>query len=166
MTEPQSNSTSAIAEVLSRPDHRWEALSVGDTIESPGMTITDAHLVQWAGLTGDIVSLHLDDVYAAQTPFGQRVGHGPLTLSLALGLLTQTGYFSNVAAWLGLEAVRATRPVLIGDTIRARAELVSARTTSKPANGIWTFDYTVSNQHDEIVMTFQSSFLIKREGAQ
>ena len=68
-----------------------------------GMTITDAHLVQWAGLTGDLVSLHLDETYAAETPFGQRIAHGPLTLSLGLGLMTQTGYFSNVVAWLGLD---------------------------------------------------------------
>ena len=150
---------------LTRPDVRWESLSVGDVIESAGMTITDAHLVNWAGLTGDIVSLHLDEVYASQTPFGQRIGHGPLTLSLALGLLTQTGYFSNVSAWLGLDEVRALKPVFIGDTIRAVAELTAARATSKPKNGIWTFRYAVVNQRNEEVMTFQSSFMIPREGA-
>ena len=165
MSIPASNAVRPERSPLTRPDHRWESLGVGDVIESPGMTISEAHLVSWAGLTGDIVSLHLDEVYASQTPFGERIGHGPLTLSLALGLLTQTGYFSNVSAWLGLEAVRAVRPVLIGDTVRARAELTVSRPTSKPENGIWTFEYTVVNQRDETVMTFQSSFLIKREGA-
>lgn len=150
--------------IHTRPDHRWESLTVGDIVESPGLTISEAHLVTWAGLTGDIVSLHLDEVYASKTPFGQRIGHGPLTLAAALGLITQTGYFSNVAAWLGLDVVRATRPVFIGDTVRARAEVTVARETSKPENGVWTLDYTVLNQRDEVVMTFQSSFLIKREG--
>lgn len=148
--------------VKRRPDHHWEDLVVGDEVESPGMTITEAHLVSWAGLTGDWVSLHLDEEYAAKTPFGQRIGHGPLTLSLALGLLTQTGYFSNVSAWLGLEAVRAVKPVLIGDTIVARAVVSTARETKKPENGIWTLDYTVRNQHEETVMTFTSSFLVLR----
>lgn len=129
---------------------------------SPGLTISEAHLVTWAGLTGDIVSLHLDEVFASQTPFGQRIGHGPLSLSCALGLMTQTGYFTNVAAWLGLDVVRATAPVFIGDTIRATAELVETRETSKPANGIWKFDYRVLNQRDETIMTFSSSFMIKR----
>jgi itaconyl-CoA hydratase len=89
-----------------RPDHYWDALTEGDLIHSPGITVSEAHLVQWAGLTGDWVSLHLDAEYASTTQFGQRIGHGPLTLSVGLGLLTQTGYFTNVTAWLGLDEAR------------------------------------------------------------
>lgn len=163
MTIPHANALDTSSIPFGRPDHRWESLSVGDVVVSAGMTITDAHLVNWAGLTGDIVSLHLDETYASQTPFGQRIGHGPLTLSLALGLLTQTGYFSNVSAWLGLDEVRALKPVFIGDTIHARAELTASRPTSKRGNGIWTFHYSVINQREEVVMTFQSSFMILRE---
>ncbi|GAB89602.1 MaoC family dehydratase [Gordonia rhizosphera] len=147
------------------PDHRWEDLRLGDTLCSPGITVTDAHLVSWAGLTGDIVSLHLDEQYAATTQFGQRIAHGPFTLSTALGLITQTGYFSNVVAWLGLDEVRAQQPVLIGDSIRVEAELVATRLTKKTDRGIWTFSYTVRNQRSEPVMTFQSSFMIRRRAA-
>ena len=146
-----------------RPDHHWEDLVEGDLIHSAGMTITDAHLVQWAGLTGDLVSLHLDETYAAQTQFGQRIAHGPLTLSLGLGLMTQTGYFSNVVAWLGLDAVRAMAPVFIGDTIHVEARVATARETKKPGVGIWAIDYTVLKQDGTIVMTFSSSFMIKRK---
>ena len=148
--------------VKGRPDHFWDALETGDRLRSPGITVTEAHLVQWAGLTGDWVSLHLDEEYAAQTPFGQRIGHGPLTLSVALGLMTQTGYFSNVIAWLGLDAVRAVKPVFIGDTIHVEATVSQARETSKPGAGLWTIDYTVVKQDGSTVMTFSSSFLIKR----
>lgn len=144
------------------PDRRWEDLQLGDVLCSPGITVTDAHLVTWAGLTGDIVSLHLDEQYAATTQFGQRIAHGPFTLSTALGLITQTGYFANVVAWLGLDEVRAQQPVLIGDSIRVEAELVVARPTKKDDRGIWTFAYTVTNQRGEVVMTFQSSFMIWR----
>lgn len=144
------------------PDHHWGALKTGDKLRSPGLTITEAHLVNWAGLTGDWVSLHLDAQYAENTPFGQRIGHGPLTLSVALGLMTQTGYFTHVVAWLGLDEVRATKPVLIGDTIRVEAEVSVARETKNPAHGLWSLDYTVLNQHDEAVMTFTSSFLIEQ----
>ena len=108
------------------------------------------------------MSLHLDEEYAAQTPFGQRIGHGPLTLSVALGLMTQTGYFSNVIAWLGLESVRAVKPVFIGETIQVEALVSEARETSKPDAGLWTIDYTVVKQDGSTVMTFSSSFLIKR----
>ncbi|HJX79405.1 MaoC/PaaZ C-terminal domain-containing protein [Glutamicibacter sp.] len=146
-----------------RPDHHWDALVEGDLIHSAGMTITDAHLVNWAGLTGDLVSLHLDETYAAETQFGQRIAHGPLTLSLALGLMTQTGYFSNVIAWLGLDAVRAHNPVFIGDTIHVEARVATARESKKPGVGIWSIEYTVLKQDDTEVMTFNSSFMIKRK---
>lgn len=154
MTEQQN--------IKGAPDHYWEDLEVGDLLRSPGITITEAHLVNWAGLTGDIVSLHLDAQYAETTPFGQRIGHGPLTLSTALGLMTQTGYFTNVVAWLGLDEVRALQPVFIGDTIHVDAEVAVARETKKPGNGIWTLRYTVLNQRDEAVMSFTSSFMIGR----
>lgn len=156
-----SNPTHA-TEVKSRPDHYWEALVAGDRLRSPGLTITDAHLVTWAGLTGDWVSLHLDAEYAAATQFGERIGHGPLTLSTALGLMTQTGYFSHVVAWLGLDEVRATQPVYIGDTIHVTAEVIETRETKKPDVGLWCLNYTVHNQRGDVVMTFISRFLIKR----
>lgn len=146
-----------------RPNHFWEDLVTGDVIETAGMTITDAHLVQWAGLTGDLVSLHLDESYAATTPFGQRIAHGPLTMSLGLGLMTQTGYFSNVLAWLGLDEVRAVAPVFIGDTIRVNATVAMVRETKKPEQGIWKINYSVLKQDNSTVMTFSSSFIIKRK---
>ena len=145
-----------------RPDHKWDALVEGDRVLSAGITITDAHLVQWAGLTGDIVSLHLDEEYASTTQFGRRIGHGPLTLSLGLGLLTQTGYFSNVVAWLGLDEVRALQPVYIGDTIHVEATVRVARETKKPDVGLWTLDYVVLKQDGSTVMTFTSSFMVRR----
>ena len=138
----------------------WEDLRPGTVITGPGMTITDAHLVSWAGLTGDTVSLHLDEEYAATTPFGARVAHGPLTLSLALGLLTQTGVFGNVRAWLGVDAVRAVAPVFIGDTITPEAELRTSEASEDSAHGKWTHDYSVGNQHGVTVMTFTSAMLI------
>lgn len=151
--------------VTGQADRFWEDLSEGDELVGPGVTISEAHLVNWAGLTGDWVSLHLDEQYAAQTQFGQRIGHGPLTLALGLGLMTQTGYFGNVVAWLGLDEVRAQAPVLIGDTVHPEARLAAARPTSKPDRGVWTLDYRVLNQAGAVVMTFRTSLLIRRRPA-
>ncbi|MEU6192203.1 MaoC/PaaZ C-terminal domain-containing protein [Streptomyces sp. NPDC047061] len=140
----------------------WEDVQVGDVFQGPGITVTDAHLTNWAGLTGDWTSLHLDAEYAASTPFGGRIAHGPLTLSLSLGLLTQTGVFGNVVAWLGLDEVRAKAPVHLGDTIRPVAEVTESRPSSKPGRGVWTLAYRTLNQRQETVMTFSSGFLIRR----
>jgi itaconyl-CoA hydratase len=143
----------------------WEDLEQGEQLIGAGVTITDAHLVNWAGLTGDIVSLHLSEQYAAETQFKSRIAHGPLIMSLSLGLTTQTGYFGNVVAWLGVDAVRATKPTFVGDTIHPIATLVEARPTSRRGRGLWSFAYQAVNQRDEAVMTFTSSFLIARRDA-
>jgi itaconyl-CoA hydratase len=143
----------------------WEDLDEGEVVTGPGVTITEAHLVNWAGLTGDWVSLHLNEEYAATTQFGRRIGHGPLTLALGLGLLTQTGIFGNVRAWLGVDKVRATAPVFIGDTVHPEAVLTTSRPTKRTDQGIWTFNYTVLNQSDAPVMTFTSSLILARRQA-
>lgn len=148
--------------VTGQGDVYWEDLAAGAEIVGPGITMTEAHLVSWAGLTGDWVSLHLDSEYAATQPFGQRIAHGPLTMSLTLGLLTQTGIFGNVRAWLGVDQVRALKPVLIGDTIHPEATLRETRVTRRPELGIWTFNYRTLNQSEEVVMTFTGSLLLQR----
>ena len=151
--------------VTGQGDVFWEDFTEGQRLRGPGVTLTDAHLVSWAGLTGDWVSLHLDEQYAACTQFGQRIGHGPLTLSLTLGLMTQTCCFGNVVAWLGLDEVRATAPAFIGDTLHPEAEVAVVRPTSRAEQGLWTLHYRCLNQRDETIMTFRSSFLIRRRQA-
>ena len=96
-------------------------LCVGDRYRTESITVTETHVVNWAGLTGDWVPLHVDAEYAAATEFGERIAHGPLTLALALGLVTRTGIFGDcVVAWLGLDKVRLPLPVRFGDTITRR----------------------------------------------
>jgi itaconyl-CoA hydratase len=156
----------AVGQSLVQRGLYWDDLSPGHTIHGPGTTITDAHLVTWAGLTGDIVSLHLDDTVAARSQFGRRVAHGPLIMSLGLGLLTQTGIFAQVMAWLGVDAVRALAPVFVGDTIHPRVRLQESRLTSRGDRGVWSFAYEMLNQNDVVVMTFASSLMIARRPAE
>jgi itaconyl-CoA hydratase len=141
----------------------WESFAVGDHIVSAAVTVTETHVVNWASLTGDWVPLHTDAEYAATSPFGERIAHGPLTLALALGLGTQTGAFGDsVLAWLGLDEVRLPGPVRFGDTIHAEIDVLESRPTKKPDRGLTVLGYRVCNQRGEIVMTFRSSFLLRR----
>ena len=145
-----------------RSSRSWEDFVVGDRYRTDAITVTETHVVNWAGLTGDWVPLHTDAEYAASTAFGQRIAHGPLTLALALGLATRTGMFGDcVLAWLGLDEVRLPLPVLFGDTIHAEVEVQSCRPTSKPGRGLTVLQYEVLNQRGEVVMTFLSTFFLK-----
>jgi acyl dehydratase len=147
-------------------ERTWESFAVGDRVVSAGLTVTETHVVNWSSLTGDWVPLHTDAEYAAATPFGERIAHGPLTLALALGLVTQTGAFGDsVVAWLGLDEVRLPAPVRFGDTIHAEVDVLESRPTKKPDRGLTVLGYTVCNQRGEVVMTFRSSFLLRtRDG--
>jgi itaconyl-CoA hydratase len=141
----------------------WELFPVGRRITSAAVTVTETHVVGWASLTGDWVPLHMDAEYARSTPFGQRIAHGPLTLALALGLVVRTGVFGDaVVAWLGLDEVRLPGPVFFGDTVHAEVEVLESRPTSRPERGLAVLGYAVRNQRDEVVMTFRSSFLLRR----
>jgi itaconyl-CoA hydratase len=140
----------------------WESFELGRMIRSDAVTVTETHVVNWASLTGDWVPLHVNAEYARQTPFGERIAHGPLTLALALGLVVRTGVFGDsVAAWLGLDQVRLPLPVKFGDTVDVEAEVTERRLTSRPGTGLVVLSYTVRNQRRQAVMTFTSSFLLR-----
>ena len=144
-------------------DRFWEDFPLGTFVTTRGMTITETHIVNWANLAGDWLPLHVDHHASAQTPFGSVIAHGPLTIALSLGLVIQSGFFGDsVIAWLGLDEVRLPRPVLPGDTIGVRAEVIEHAETSKPSRGRIRVRYDVTNQRDEQVLTFLSGFLMHR----
>jgi acyl dehydratase len=147
------------------PEKFWEDFSVGDKVTSMAITVTEAHVVTWAGLTMDFYPLHMDKEYAANTPFKERIVHGPLTFAMAVGLMGMTGYAKDSAiAWLGVDNMRIPAPVKIGDTIRLHVEITELRETKNPDQGLTMMRYEVVNQRDEPVMTFDMKFLMHRRG--
>ena len=147
------------------PEKFWEDFSVGDKVTSMAITVTEAHVVTWAGLTMDFYPLHMDKEYAARTPFKERIVHGPLTFAMAVGLMGMTGYAKDsVIAWLGVDNMRIPAPVKIGDTIRLHAEITELRETKNSDQGFTMMRYEVVNQREEPVMTFDMKFLMHRRG--
>ena len=69
----------------------FEEFTVGQKITSVGRTVTEGDIMSFAGLTGDYNQIHTDAAFAAGTQFGQRIAHGLLGLSIAVGLLMRTG---------------------------------------------------------------------------
>jgi 3-hydroxybutyryl-CoA dehydratase len=111
-------------------NHRLPALDfaeleTGMSATTRGRTITEADLVSFAALTGDWHPQHADAAWAAESPFGERIAHGMLVLSYALGLLAIDP--ERVTALRGLQKVVFKRPVTIGTTIRVEAEVAALR---------------------------------------
>ncbi|MDQ7785495.1 MAG: MaoC/PaaZ C-terminal domain-containing protein [Desulfomonilaceae bacterium] len=139
--------------------------NVGDIYTTAAITVTETHVVNWAGLTMDFYPLHMDKEYAAKTPFGERLVHGPLIFALAVGLVGSAGFAGDSAiAWLGADDMRMLAPVKIGDTVTVKVEVIDKQPTSKPERGIQVWRYTVKNQRDEDVMVFDYKMMFHMRG--
>src|SRR5512139_289937 len=131
----------------------FEEFDLGMRIITPGRTITESDLVGFAGLTGDYNLIHTDAVYSATTPFGQRVAHGLLVLSIASGLGTRTGVLEGtVMAFREINEWKFVKPVFIGDTIHAVMEVVETKALPRIGGGAVALKVDVLNQKDESVM--------------
>ncbi|MBI3272122.1 MAG: MaoC family dehydratase N-terminal domain-containing protein [Planctomycetes bacterium] len=141
----------------------FEQFEVGQTLDIAARTITEADIVNFAGLSGDFNPLHMDEEFAKTTPFGKRIAHGMLTLSVATGLAGQAGYLDGTTiAFLGLE-VKFTSPTFAGDTIRGHLKVTHKRETSKPDRGVVAFALEVTNQRKEKVAEGKWTLMIRRE---
>ena len=67
----------------------WEEWEIGAEFQTASRTITEADVVNFAGISGDYNPLHIDEEFCKQTQFGTRIAHGPLVYSIAAGLLFQ-----------------------------------------------------------------------------
>ena len=141
----------------------WEQWEIGAEFESPARTLTEADIVQFAGLSGDYNPLHVNEEYCKTTIFGTRIAHGPLVYAIAAGLLFQLHlYDDTLIAFLGFEDLRFTKPVKAGDTIHARIKVLEKRESSRADRGLMKRKLEVLNQRGEVVQEGIQNFLLKR----
>jgi acyl dehydratase len=141
------------------PDRYFDEYQVGQRWTTRGRTVTEADIVNFAGVSADFFPLHMDRQFAERTRFGQRIAHGLLVLSMASGMVPADP--EKVEALYGLDRVRWVAPVFIGDTIRVQME-VSEMQERPDASGVVTFVQTVLNQRDEPVLVNRYRLLIRK----
>jgi acyl dehydratase len=139
---------------------RWfDDFALGDRFESPGKTLTDAHFMFFAGMTGDAHPLHYDDEYARRTRFGRRLAHGLLLTSLtAVGASTLASVIEASIVAFVEQSTRFTAPVFVGDTLKPRHEVVALE--RKRSAGLLTLRVTLTNQHGDVVLEGEHRYLI------
>jgi len=141
----------------------YEDFKPGITFETPGRTVTEADIVNFAGVSGDFYSLHTDEEYAAKTMFGGRIAHGLLVVSIVTGLWFRLGIFEGtLLALYGIDRLRFIKPVKPGDTIRARIIVIEKR--EKEKGGLVTLRNEVYNQKGELVAVFDAKVLVAYGG--
>lgn len=140
----------------------FDDFELGEEFETPARTITEADVVQFAGLSGDFNPLHTDEEYAKNGRFGGRIAHGLLGLAVVSGLKSRLGFYEGtVIAFLSLNW-KFVGPIRPGDTIRARVKIAGKRETSKADRGVLVQWITVTNQRGEVVQEGEQVLLMKR----
>ncbi len=143
----------------------FEEFTEGLSMETRSRTITEADLVNFAGVSGDFNPMHTDAEYAKNTQFGARVAHGALIFSIATGLAYQLGFLEGtVIAFTGFDwKLRA--PVYIGDTIKVTATVSKRREMAAAGGGFVTFDVKVVNQKGDITQKGEWVIMVKSQAA-
>jgi 3-hydroxybutyryl-CoA dehydratase len=140
-----------------------DRIAVGDRHVSRARTITETDLVSFAMFTGDWHPIHTDVEFAAADPrFGQRIAHGALVISVALGLVELRP--AAMKAFYGIDQLRFVAPTHIGDTLHVETEVL-AITPRGPDAGVVTSRFVVRNQHGAEVLVAALKVLVVREGA-
>jgi 3-hydroxybutyryl-CoA dehydratase len=131
----------------------FEEFEVGQQVITPGRTITEGDIVAFAALSGDYNQIHTNAEFSRQTPFGQRVAHGLLSLSITSGLAMRTGVLEGtVIAFREINNWKFSSPVFIGDTIHAELNIVETKPIPRLKGGSIVIEFVVKNQRDEVTM--------------
>jgi acyl dehydratase len=139
----------------------FEEFEIGQKLRTIGRTITEADIVNFAGISGDYNRIHTDAVYAAQDTFGQRVAHGLLVQSIATGLTVQSGAIEGTVLAFRELSCKFSLPIFIGDTIHVELEVTEKKAFRRLGGGNVVFKYSVRNQEDKIVQRGDWTMLIK-----
>ena len=144
----------------------FEDLQIGESLLTHRRTVGEADIVAFGGISGDYFYMHFDEIAAKDSPFGQRIAHGYFVLSAAAGLFVSPAP-GPVLANYGLDTLRFVKPVAIGDTIRARLtakrKIDRQKKDAKGAGqGVVAWDVEVTNQHGEVVASYDILTLVQK----
>jgi acyl dehydratase len=142
----------------------YDEFNVGDEFVSSTRTVTETDVILFAGLTGDNNRIHVDEHFAKTTPFGTRIAHGLLGMSLGMGLFQRMGIMvESGIAYLACDNCRFKAAIKIGDTIKTKCTITDKTMTSKPERGIITFTLSTYNQEDVLCQTSEHKIMVTKK---
>jgi acyl dehydratase len=137
----------------------FDEVQVGDHFRTAEHEITAMDIDRFCELSGDFSPQHLSDEGARKVGFGGRIAHGLLILSIGTGLVFDLGgSMDKVIAFYGMDRVRFTRPVRIGDVIHMEGEIIELTDKGEKGGVIKRRD-SFRNQNDEVVAVVEKSTL-------
>ena len=140
----------------------FEDYKLGSEFTSGYRTLRESDILEFARVTGDFHPTHFDDRFARASFYGERVGHGLLSLAAAMALMNQWEYRSrSIMAFIRVEC-RFLRPVKANDRIRAKTRILRKRAWKRPDKGIVVFGLEIINQRGETVATAEIEELVRK----
>ena len=143
----------------------FEDFQVGDTMLTPGRTVTESDIALFCGLSGDYNEVHSNAEYAKDSVFGRPIAPGMLVLSIASGLSTRLALLEGtVQAFMGLDW-KFKKPTYAGDTIHVRSEVGQMREVKALGGGLLVLNVSIMNQHDQVIHEGKWTVLMKSRPA-
>lgn len=140
--------------------------AVGDRFVTPGLTVTESHIIDFA-FQWDPQPFHIDVEAAARHEMGSLLASGFHTLCLTFRLFQQSGVLArcNITG-AGLDNLRWLRPVRPGDTIHAEAVVSAVRPSrSKPDRGTLAMRHSAVEHRGGVVMEVDCVHVVRRRPA-
>lgn len=142
----------------------FEDFEIGERFHTPAKTLTDAHFLFFAGLTGDNHPIHYDDEYAKTTRFGHRLAHGLLLMAMtAVGASSLSAQMEGSVVAFVEQSSKFLKPVTIGDTVTPVLEVVEL--VPKTEVGLVRLSARITNQRGETVLDGSHAYLIRKRPA-
>jgi acyl dehydratase len=129
----------------------FEEFEIGQEIITPARTITEADVVNFAGLSADYNALHTDAVFAASTPYQRRIAHGTLIIAVATGLAARQGFIEGTTLAFRELSWKFSAPVYLGDTIHMVATISELKPMARLGGGLVIIKARIVNQHGDTV---------------
>jgi len=139
----------------------FEEFKVGEKVSTQSRAVTDGDIMTFSSLSGDDNRIHTDEDFSRNGPFGKRVAHGLLGLSIASGLLWKTGILDGtVIAFREVNEWKFVKPVFIDDVVHAELESLETKALPRIGGGSVVVGVELKNQADEVVMKGKWTLLV------
>ena len=142
----------------------FEDYQLGDSRQTFGRTITESDIVLHAGQTGDFFPHHMDAEWCKTQPFKERIAHGTLIFSGAVGMTA--GEINPEAFSYGYDRLRFIKPVFINDTITCKITVSDKRDHKKPQFGVVAEKLEVHNQKGQLVLVCEHLLMVHRKNTE
>ena len=126
-----------------------------------GTTVGEVESQLLTKLVMNTADMHFNEDRAQDSPYGQRLVFGLVTGTICIGLTTQDTA-ENALAEIGLDKMRFTAPVFLGDTLYAYSEVIGKNDGEREDSGIVEFRHWGVKQDNTIVFECERRVLIKR----